>query len=458
MFISCEPQSASNKMWAFFAVALTVCMICPGGQCLFTNNITSLREDDGVVVPWWPSRGVPSQQGSGIKARINTKVFMPHKHSYPNPVKGPPVADSDEVHGSGVNIVHDSEGHSEESIAVHRQPTNKPCPSCGKFKGSSEEDTREVTDSDWFSKVQIPAVVVWPASTSQDTGLNVTIIERGGINTLTYLIYYRNEDGPISPFHDIPLFANEGNKIFNMVVEVPRWTNAKMEIATKDPLNPIKQDIKKGKLRYVANCFPHHGYIWNYGALPQTWEDPGHIDEATGCKGDNDPIDVCEIGYRVAKRGEVIQVKVLGTIALIDEGETDWKLIAIDVNDPMAPQLSDISDVEKHMPGFLKATVEWFRIYKIPDGKPENQFAFNGMAKDRDFAHKIIMETHEAWQNLVEGKSDAGGLSIGCVAVPNAIEKVLPQEAQGIVEASSEPGPGQPIDPKVDLWHYISLK
>jgi nucleosome-remodeling factor subunit len=28
-----------------------------------------------------------------------------------------------------------------------------------------------------------------------------------------------------------------------------------------------------------------------------------------------------EIGYRVAKRGEVLQVKVLGTVALIDEGK-----------------------------------------------------------------------------------------------------------------------------------------
>ena len=24
--------------------------------------------------------------------------------------------------------------------------------------------------------------------------------------------------------------------------------------------------------RYVKNFFPHHGYIWNYGAIPQTWE------------------------------------------------------------------------------------------------------------------------------------------------------------------------------------------
>lgn len=46
------------------------------------------------------------------------------------------------------------------------------------------------------------------------------------------------------------------------------------QIATKDLLNPIKQDVKKGKLRYVANVFPHKGYIWNYGAIPQvgcTW-------------------------------------------------------------------------------------------------------------------------------------------------------------------------------------------
>ena len=56
----------------------------------------------------------------------------------------------------------------------------------------------------------------------------------------------------------------------------------------------------------------------------KTWENPNVVDERTGCKGDNDPIDVCEIGHRVAKRGDVIQVKVLGTIALIDEGISNF--------------------------------------------------------------------------------------------------------------------------------------
>lgn len=83
-------------------------------------------------------------------------------------------------------------------------------------------------------------------------------------------------------------------------------------------------------------------------------------------------------------------------IALLDEGETDWKLIVIDVNDPLAPQLSDIGDVEQHMPGFLRASVEWFKLYKVPDGKPENQFGFNGEVKDREFAHQV-----RAWMNSI---------------------------------------------------------
>ena len=153
--------------------------------------------------------------------------------------------------------------------------------------------------------------------------------------------------------------ASTGDGVYNMVVEVPRWSNAKIEIDTKSPLNPLKQDVKKGKLRFVANCFPHHGYIWNYGAIPQTWEDPNHTDESTNCKGDNDPIDVCEIGHKIHARGAVIQVKVLGVFAMIDEGETDWKVICIDVTDPLAENLNDIHDVDKVMPGFLKVGLNY---------------------------------------------------------------------------------------------------
>ena len=41
-------------------------------------------------------------------------------------------------------------------------------------------------------------------------------------------------------------------------------------------------------------------------------------------------------GQTVHKRGEVVPVKVLGTLAMIDEGETDWKMLAIDTRDMVA--------------------------------------------------------------------------------------------------------------------------
>jgi len=109
------------------------------------------------------------------------------------------------------------------------------------------------------------------------------------------------------------------------------------------------------------------------------------IHPETKAKGDNDPLDVCEIGELVGYTGQVKQVKVLGVMALLDEEETDWKVIVIDVNDPLAPKLNDIEDVERHLPGLLRATNEWFRIYKIPDGKPENQFAFSGECKNKKY-------------------------------------------------------------------------
>ena len=50
--------------------------------------------------------------------------------------------------------------------------------------------------------------------------------------------------------------------------------------------------------RYLANIFPWHGHVCNYGALPQTWENPFHQDTWTGLQGDRDPIDVCEVSFR----------------------------------------------------------------------------------------------------------------------------------------------------------------
>jgi len=278
--------------------------------------------------------------------------------------------------------------------------------------------------------------------------------------TLEHRVYIEKDGKVVSPFHDIPLYVNEDKTILNMVVEIPRWTNAKAEISKEDYFNPIKQDTKKGKLRFVRNCFPHHGYIWNYGAFPQTWEDPTQQHPDTKARGDNDPLDVIEIGERVAKCGEVKQVKVLGIMALLDEGETDWKVIVIDVNDPLAPKLNDVEDVEKHLPGLLKATNEWFRIYKIPDGKPENEFAFNGEAKNKAYANEVIIETHEAWKRLITkaipSKGDNYDIVVANAAVEDSPYKVAASDEKYAAIPAATPYSEAPIDPSVDKWFFLS--
>lgn len=276
------------------------------------------------------------------------------------------------------------------------------------------------------------------------------LVKSGEENTTSYVAYFKNtETGAlVSPWHDIPLEAGNlnGERTFNFICEIPRWSNAKMEIATGKELNPIVQDTKKGKLRYVHNVFPHHGYIWNYGALPQTWENPNHKDQYTGCMGDGDPLDCCDISSRVAASGEVMRVKVLGLLAMIDDGETDWKLFVISVNDPDAGRINDLADIEKVRPGLIEATRDWFRRYKMPAGKPANSFAFDGQAKDKAFALSIVDETNQEWStahtsNNGKSEGDWGATPERAETIKNTLPAFVP---------ASAPLPGSVSD-----WVYV---
>uniref|UniRef100_A0A7S4SW38 inorganic diphosphatase n=1 Tax=Alexandrium monilatum TaxID=311494 RepID=A0A7S4SW38_9DINO len=222
----------------------------------------------------------------------------------------------------------------------------------------------------------------------------------GEEGTTSFRRYFIDEAGKrISPWHDLPLEAGSMGEYW-MVTEIPAVTKPKMEISTAEPNNPIAQDIKKGKLREYGGPI-----FWNYGYLPQTWEDPNV--EHLGAFGDNDPVDVVEIGARKHGQGEVTRVKVLGALAMIDSGELDWKMIVIDVDDPRAADLKDVADLEVKMPGYVSGIREWFRWYKVSEGKPLNAFGLGEKAVDHEAAIEIIKETHGHWQRLRNGEVES---------------------------------------------------
>jgi len=228
---------------------------------------------------------------------------------------------------------------------------------------------------------------------------------KGEENTLDYRIFFTEGGKTVSPWHDIPLYADDGT--LNFICEIPKETSAKMEVATDEEFTPIKQDTKKGKLRH----YPYN-INWNYGMLPQTWEDPNHENKEAGGAGDNDPVDVVEIGSATCDMGGVYTVKPLGIYAMIDDGELDWKIIALRTDDPLAAEVNTLEDVEKHFPGELQKVLEWFRDYKIPDGKPANKFGLDEKCMPLDYTMEVVEETHGFWKKLMDGTTPPNGLSL----------------------------------------------
>ncbi len=61
--------------------------------------------------------------------------------------------------------------------------------------------------------------------------MTFTLRKVGAPHTLEHRVYIEKDGIPVSPFHDIPLYANQEQTVLNMVIEIPRWTNAKLEVS-----------------------------------------------------------------------------------------------------------------------------------------------------------------------------------------------------------------------------------
>jgi hypothetical protein len=112
--------------------------------------------------------------------------------------------------------------------------------------------------------------------------------------------------------------------------------------------------------RRQAQSQSYERYIADRSRL-QTWGDPAQTHPETGGRGDGDALDVLEIGEQVGFVGQVKQVKPLGLVALMEDDRVDWKIIVVDIQDPNAAELNDISDIHRLFPGMMFATKEWLR-------------------------------------------------------------------------------------------------
>jgi inorganic pyrophosphatase len=172
-----------------------------------------------------------------------------------------------------------------------------------------------------------------------------------------------------------------------MVIEIPASCKIIREMNIKEQDNPIL--IKKPKPLPPKTEYPikvrdyTRDPIMNYGFFPQTYSSKDKKYRGL-YNGDGDPLDVIELGGSTNnKPGDVIQVKLLGSFCLIDQGEIDWKVIVTNV-------LNDNTvDSEK-----IVKVMKWFKIFKTFYGKKENTILENDKLFDINETIKVIEECH----------------------------------------------------------------
>ena len=221
-----------------------------------------------------------------------------------------------------------------------------------------------------------------------------TTKEEGSFGSTSYRLSHASYD---SFWHDVPMhpLSGGGENLINMVVEIPMYMTAKMEVSKELPGNPIAQDTNKdGSPRY----YTYGSTFFNYGLVPQTWEDP-EFKNPQGYGGDNDPLDVMEVGSAPLKMGSITPCKVIGSLQLIDEGEMDNKILCIAVTDPDSSRINSTADLEIIKPGYLDNLRDWLKRYKTSDGKPENSLA-SEIPGSVSEAMELVQETHERWKKL----------------------------------------------------------
>ncbi|KAK6328580.1 hypothetical protein J4Q44_G00005580 [Coregonus suidteri] len=171
------------------------------------------------------------------------------------------------------------------------------------------------------------------------------------------------------------------------------------------PLNPIKQDVKKGNCVTSPMFSPTKatsGTMEQYLRLGRT---PSTKMETLTAVVTTTPLTVCEI---VCSCGEVIKVKVLGVLAMIDEGETDWKVIAINVEDPEAKDLNNIGDIQRLKPGYLKATVDCSGGTKYQTGNQRTILPSTESSKTRNLQLRQSRAPMASWKALSLRRTNSG--------------------------------------------------
>jgi inorganic pyrophosphatase len=155
---------------------------------------------------------------------------------------------------------------------------------------------------------------------------------------------------------------------FNLIVEIPKGS------ANKYEYNKKLQVFELDRTLYS----PMH-YPGDYGFVPST------------LALDGDPLDAIVLTDEPTFTGCLLKVRAIGMLEMVDQGETDEKLLALPMDNPRYDGIVNYTEIHSHV---LKELDHFFQIYKELELKRVETYGW----RDAAAAKKSLMIAHSRFQ------------------------------------------------------------
>ncbi len=158
--------------------------------------------------------------------------------------------------------------------------------------------------------------------------------------------------------------------VFPVLIEISKGSKNKYEIDKSTGL------LKLDRFLYTSTHYPD-----NYGYIPLTI-----------CQ-DGDALDVLIISSEAIIPYSFTMAKPIGILYMIDNGEEDYKVLAVSINDPFYKDINSYNELPKQL---LEEVVHFFSVYKTLENKVTEIKAIG----DSDEAKKIIRQSIDDYKKL----------------------------------------------------------
>lgn len=142
----------------------------------------------------------------------------------------------------------------------------------------------------------------------------------------------------------------------------------------KGSKNKYELDKETGMIMLDRAMYTSQDYPFDYGFVPQThWHD-------------GDPLDVVLLTTNPLLPGIMLTARPVGVLDMIDDGESDAKIIAVPVKDPRFNEIKDLNDVNPHT---IEEIKHFFETYK----QIQKKTVTIPTVRDAQAAKEVIVES-----------------------------------------------------------------